>query len=159
MAAMGENRFVGVWKLVSCDAARSKGGAMPIYGKNPIGRLYYDAAGNMSVHIMRAGRARFAADTKFRATVDEMRTAYESYEAYFSNYVVDAATHRIHHTVIGGLFPNWAGSVQSRFYEFDGDDRLILSTAPIGADAGQDPIITLIWERISGVDHPGLPGP
>src|SRR5512135_3142788 len=132
---------------------------MPIYGKNPVGRLYYDAAGNMSVHIMKAGRPRFGSDTKFRASPDEMRAAYESYEAYFSNYVVDSGEHRIHHTVIGGLFPNWAGSVQSRFYEFDGDDRLILSTAPIGADAGQDPIITLIWERISRVDHPGLPEP
>ncbi len=146
---MNEDRFAGVWKLISCDAARTNGAAMPIYGKNPIGRLYYDAAGNMSVHIMRAGRQRFRGDTKFGATPDEMRAAYESYEAYFSNYVVDQAEHRIHHTVIGGLFPNWAGSVQSRFYEFDGDDRMILSSAPIGSKPTAEPIVTLVWERIS----------
>jgi len=146
---MEEDRFAGVWKLVSCEAARTTGGAMPIYGKNPVGRLYYDATGNMSVHIMKAGRPRFRSETKFRAAPEEMRTAYESYEAYFSNYVVEPAEHKIHHTVIGGLFPNWAGSVQSRFYEFDGDDRLILSTAPIGSPPRGEPIITLVWERIA----------
>ena len=144
-----ENPFVGVWKLVSCEAARASGNAMPVYGKNPVGRLYYDASGNMSVHIMRAGRTPFKRDTKFRAAQEEMRSAYESYEAYFSNYVVDPVKQQIHHTVIGGLFPNWEGSVQSRFYEFRGNDRLILSTAPIGARPDGEPIITLVWERIS----------
>jgi len=146
---MDAERFAGVWKLVSCDAARTNGGAMPIYGKNPVGRLYYDAVGNMSVHIMKTGRPRCQNDTKFRATPDEMRAAYESYEAYFSNYVVDPAEHKIHHTVIGGLFPNWEGSVQSRFYEFDGDDRLILSNAPVGSEPKGEPIVTLVWERIA----------
>ncbi len=146
---MDEDRFAGVWKLISCDASRSNGSAMPIYGRNPIGRLHYDAAGNMSVHIMRSGRERFRGDTKFGATPDEMRSAYESYEAYFSNYVVDPAEHRIDHTVIGGLFPNWAGSVQSRFYRFDDEGRLILSTAPIGSKPKGEPIVTLVWERIS----------
>ena len=145
---MKENRFAGVWKLVSCAVARTHGGAMPIYGRNPVGRLYYDAAGNMSVHIMRTGRPRFKSETKFRATPDEMRAAYESYEAYFSDYVVEPAEHMIHHRVIGGLFPNWEGSVQSRYYEFDGDNRLILSSAPIGSKPIDEPIVTLIWERI-----------
>lgn len=146
---MDENRFVGVWRLVSCDAVRTNAGVMPVYGKNPTGRLYYDAAGNMSVHIMKAGRPHFKSETKFGATPDEMRAAYQSYEAYFSNYVVEPGQHRIHHTVIGGLFPNWAGSVQSRFYKFDGDDRLILSSAPIGSQPSGDPIVTLVWERVS----------
>jgi hypothetical protein len=146
---MEEDRFAGVWKLVSSDAARTDGAAMPVYGKNPIGRLYYDAAGNMSVHIMRAGRPRFQSETKSRATPDEERAAYESYEAYFSNFVIDPIGQKIHHTVIGGLFPNWAGSVQSRFYKFDGEDRLILSTGPIGSSPAGEPILTLVWERIS----------
>jgi hypothetical protein len=54
----------------------------PDPGKNPIGRLHYDATGNMSVHIMRAKRPNFKGFTKFRA-------AYESYEAYFSTDQVD----------------------------------------------------------------------
>jgi hypothetical protein len=145
---MSENAFAGVWRLLSCDASREDSAGVPVYGKSPIGRLYYDESGNMSVHIMRAGRPRFKSDSKFRATQDEMRAAYESYEAYFSTYVVDADQHIIRHTVIGGLFPNWAGSVQTRFYAFFGSDRLVLSTAPIGVDSGGATVVTLIWERI-----------
>lgn|SRR5574341_26639 len=144
---MSNNPFVGVWKLVSCDAIRKDGSALPIYGKNPIGRLYYDVAGNMSVHIMRAGRPSFKGDTKFRATPDEMRTAYERYEAYFSTYVIDGENCMIHHTVIGSLFPNWTGTIQSRHYKFE-DDRLILSTDPIGYISKEKTIVTLVWERL-----------
>ncbi len=148
---MERNLFPGVWKLVSCDASRLNGaGFRPIYGRNPVGRLYYDAAGNMSVHIMRTGRARFKGATKFGATPGEMRSAYESYEAYFSKYVIDAREQRIDHTVIGGLFPNWEGTVQSRYYRFEGEDRLVMSTAPFGGAPNGEPVVTLVWERVSG---------
>ncbi len=142
------NSFVGVWKLISCDAIRKDGGVLPIYGKNPIGRLYYDAVGNMSVHMMKSGRANFKDKTKFRATPSEMRAAYESYEAYFSTYEVDVADHVINHTVLGGLFPNWTGTIQARYYKFEGN-RLILSTEPIDCVSKEKTIVTLVWERLS----------
>jgi hypothetical protein len=145
---MRENPFVGVWNLVSCDAVRRNGGALPIYGKNPVGRLYYDAAGNMSVHIMEAGRPAFMGATKFRAAASEMRIAYEGYEAYFSNYTIDAARDLISHNVIGSLFPNWTGTIQNRFYQFETEDRLLLSTTPIGAPPDGEASVMLVWERI-----------
>jgi len=144
---MGSNSFVGVWKLISCDAIRRNGSILPIYGKNPVGRLYYDAVGNMSVHMMKSGRINFTHQTKFRATPSEMRAAYESYEAYFSTYEVDEENHIINHTVLGGLFPNWTGSIQSRYYQFDGI-RLILSTEPIGCVSKEKTTVTLVWERL-----------
>jgi hypothetical protein len=147
-ATMPSNSFVGVWKLISCDAIRKNGSILPIYGKNPIGRLYYDEAGNMSVHMMKSGRANFKDKTKFRATHSEMRAAYESYEAYFSTYEVDEANQVINHNVLGGLFPNWTGTVQARYYTFEGN-RLILSTEPIGSASKEKTIVTLVWERIS----------
>ena len=146
-AAMQCNSFVGVWKLISCDAIRKNGSVLPIYGKNPVGRLYYDAAGNMSVHMMKSGRTNFKDETKFRAEPSEMRAAYESYEAYFSTYEVDEANHIINHTVIGGLFPNWTGTIQARYYAFDGN-RLTLSTDPIGYIPREKAIVTLVWERL-----------
>jgi hypothetical protein len=146
---MLENPFVGVWELVSCVAARKDGGALPIYGKCPIGRLYYDSAGNMSVHIMKAGRPKFKRESKFGATLDEMRTAYEGYEAYFSTYQVDQESRIINHRVIGGLFPNWAGTVQSRHYQFEGDNRLVLSSEAIGSGPADKTVVTLVWERLS----------
>jgi lipocalin-like protein len=141
--------FVGTWRLVSCEALRRNGEILSIYGDKPDGRLFYDAAGNMSVHIMRVGRPNFRSAMKFRADPGEMRSAYQGYEAYFSTCQVDEAACIVHHHVQGGLFPNWTGSVQSRYYQFIGSDRLILSTEPIGCIPTKKTVVTLIWERLS----------
>jgi len=145
---MAENPVVGVWKLVSCDAIRAVDVRLPIYGKHPIGLLYYDATGNMSVHIMKSDRRHSSSNTKFGATESEMKAAYEGYEAYFSRYTLDTERQTISHRVVGSLFPNWTGTVQRRYYAFDGNDRLILSTQPIGSTPMHGPIVELVWERI-----------
>ena len=61
---------------------------------------------------------------------------------------MDEGNQVIHHTVLGGLFPNWTGTIQSRYYKFE-DDRLVLSTDPIGCIAKERAIVTLVWERIN----------
>lgn len=143
------NPFVGTWKLISCNAHRRSGQVLPIYGPSPEGRLFYDAAGNMSVHIMQGGRPPFKEPYKFRATVQEMRAAYQGYEAYFSTYQVDWERCVVNHRVLGGLFPNWTGTIQPRHFRFEGPDRLILSTEPIGSVPNRRTIVTLAWERLT----------
>jgi hypothetical protein len=145
---MRENPLVGVWKLVSCDAIRKNGARIPIYGKRPVGRLIYDSAGHMSVHIMRSGRSRCASDTKFGASAEEMKVAYEGYEAYFSTYEVDPKDGTIDHKVALSLFPNWTGSIQRRYYALHGGNRLKLRTARIDTSAANGTIVELVWERI-----------
>jgi hypothetical protein len=147
--SMSNNMLVGTWKLISCNAHRRNGQVVPIYGENPEGRLFYDAAGNMSVHLMRAGRPMFKDGYKFRATDEEMRAAYQGYEAYFSTYVVDPEKCLIHHTVLGGLFPNWTASIQSRYYRFEGPNRLTLSTEPMDSLPSRRTVVALVWERLS----------
>ena len=141
------NSFFGVWKLISFDAVRANGRVLPVFGKHPVGRLYYDAAGNMSLHMMKSGRTNSKAKTKFLAAPSEMRAAYESYEAYFSTYEVDELNQVINHKVLGNLFPNWTGTIQSRYYKFEGN-RLILSTEPFGCVPKENTILTLVWERL-----------
>ena len=97
------------------------------------GRLVYDAAGSMSVHIMRSARRHCESETKLGASDAEMKTAYEGCEAYLSMHSVDATRHTIEHKVLGSLFPNWTGSKQTRFYALEATNRFVLSTAPIGA--------------------------
>ncbi len=142
------NPFVGTWKLISCDAYRRNGQVQPLYGPSPEGRLVYDTAGNMSVQVMRTDRPEFRAGQKRRGSDDELRAAYQGYEAYFSTYEVDEVNGIIIHHVEGALFPNWRGSDQPRYFRFEGTDRLVLSTAPIGAAPTRKTIVTLIWERI-----------
>jgi hypothetical protein len=144
---MAQNPIVGVWQLVSCEAIRTNGTRVPIYGRHPVGLLLYDEAGNMSVNIMRSGRPRARADTKFGASDAEMKVAYEGYEAYFSRYTVHAERGIIEHKVVGSLFPNWTGSIQERYFAFDGADRVTLSTAPLGSPPGDKTIVELVWQR------------
>lgn len=144
-----ESPFAGVWKLVSCEAIRRNGSAVPIYGREPVGRLYYDENGNMSVHIMRTGRRPIQGDSKFGRRDGEVRAAFEGYEAYFSTYAVDTERRTIAHKVIGSLFPNWTGTVQTRFYEFEGRNRLVLSSVPVGSAPGDRTVVKLVWERLA----------
>lgn len=145
---MPDNPFVGAWKLLSCNAIRRNGCILPIYGNEPIGRLFYDADGNMSVHIMKAGRPNFASASKYKCTHVEMRTAFQGYEAYFSTYTIDNQRGTITHHLLGGLFPNWTNTNQLRYFKFF-DNRLILSTEPIERGIFQKTITILVWERLN----------
>jgi hypothetical protein len=148
VAATSDNQFIGAWKLVSCEAVRRNGTAVPLYGPAPLGRLYYDADGNMSVHIMRRDRAQLGPTRNAAQGADEVRAAFEGYQAYFSTYVVDTERHLIHHNVIGSLFPNWTGTTQTRSYKFDGNNRLVLSSAPSSDGPSAKTIVKLVWERL-----------
>jgi len=39
--------------------------------------------------------------------------------------------------------------VQSRFFRFDGPDRLTLSTEPLGAQPARKTVVALVWERLN----------
>ncbi len=144
-----ENLFVGVWKLVSCEAVREDGARIPIYGKAPVGRLHYDADGNMSVQIMRAGRRPLPPGKRRAGDSGEIRAAFEGYQAYFSTYSVDTARRIIQHTVIGSLFPNWTGTIQTRLYEFQGPNRLVLTSELTDTTKPSRQGVQLVWERLA----------
>jgi hypothetical protein len=148
MARAAGNPFVGTWKLISCEAVRCNGGAMQLYGPDPVGRLYYDSDGNMSVHIMRRDRPLLRSDGSSSQDVGEVRAAFQGYQAYFSTYVVDADRQLIHHKVLGSLFPNWIGTTQTRSYAFEGADHLVLSSVPNGSERAGRTIVKLVWERL-----------
>jgi hypothetical protein len=143
-----DNPFIGAWRLISCEAVRRNGKAVPLYGPAPMGRLYYDADGNMSVHIMRRHRAPLRSNGNRTEGADEMRAAFEGYQAYFSTYVVEAERHLIHHNVIGSLFPNWTGTTQTRSYTFEGSNRLVLSSPPSSDGRSAKTLVKLVWERL-----------
>src|SRR5262245_17921970 len=118
---MQGNQFVGTWKLISVEFRRSDGQVVYFYGKHPRGTLMYDAAGNVSVNIMRSDRPAFSVADKAKCTPQEAKSAIETYEAYFGTYEVDEARRAVIHHVEGSLLPNWTGSDQTRFYEFSND--------------------------------------
>jgi hypothetical protein len=144
---MSKNPLIGYWRLISCDAIRKSGNRVPVYGRNPVGRLYYDEHGNMSVQIMRSGRQVCTEQQDLDINDGDVRSDHDGYQAYFATYTVDTEHRIICHSVIGSLIPEWTGSSQVRYYEMLSGDRLVLRTAPHGTNKVDGPIFELVWER------------
>lgn len=138
--------FLGAWQLVSSEFKLSDGSKRYPLGKKVIGRLNYDADGNMNAQLYRADRSFFAQNDQATATDDEIKDAFISSVCYFGQYKLDIKNQSITHFVEGSLFPNWIGGQQLRYFQFE-DDKLSLSTPPfLMNDVMQTGI--LIWERI-----------
>ena len=75
--------------------------------------------------------------------------AQDGYQAYFSTYDIDAEHQIVRHKVLGSLYPDWTGTTQVRYYQLRDGNRLMLSTAPVGAPPEDEPIFELVWERIT----------
>jgi len=139
-------RFAGTWSLVRYEFRRANGQLTLPFGEDPAGLLIYDAIGNMSGQVMRRGRRRFAAPVPSGGADAEIREAFEGYIAYFGRYRVDPEAGTVTHYVEGSWFPNFAGSEQVRYFEFDGG-RLLLRTPPRNSGAERRTAL-LVWERV-----------
>jgi len=146
-AMMEANKFIGAWRLVSAEFRAEDGAiAESPYGPEPQGLLMYDAQGSMSAQLAQKGRTPFAVADRMAGTADEIKEAFESYQAYFGHYKVDERERVVTHTVIQSLLPNLAGTEQRRQYKFK-DGRLILRTPPI-LIGGRRLTGELVWEKI-----------
>jgi hypothetical protein len=131
--------FVGHWRLVTFENFDEKGVARDAGYAS--GRILYDAAGNMSAHLMRTGRTPLSQPS----TEAERAAAYSTFVAYYGRYTVDQAASKVTHSVEGALNPNWVKTDLVRYYEFSADGRelkLSLRNAQ-GRVTG-----TLTWARL-----------
>lgn len=122
-------RLLGSWRLVSYETTDAHGRKGRPYG-DAVGRISYDANGNMAGQVMRPDRA--------------PATAYAGYIAYFGTFEVAADERSVVHHVHGSLNPAWVGGDQVRSLRFDGA-RLILST--VTSKDGVAITHELTWER------------
>jgi hypothetical protein len=147
LAMTEAGRFPGAWRLVSAEYRAPDGSVVESpWGSEPQGLLMYDAYGNMSVNLGRRERPRFASGDQLRGTPEEIKAAFESYNAYWGRYEVDERARTVTHHVQYAMFPNWTGTKQVRRYKFQ-DNKLILTTPPIRR-GGQDVIGVIVWERV-----------
>ena len=94
---------VGTWKLISAKAQNPNDHVIHLYGGDPLG-----------------------------GTSEEIKEAFEGFDAYCGTYEVNAEKRTVTHHVKASRFPNCEGTDQLRYFEFSGT-RLILKTAPIPA--------------------------
>jgi hypothetical protein len=115
--------LIGNWALISYITEAPDGTRGTPYG-DAVGRLSYDANGNMAGQVMRPGRAPVVHG---QSGLPDVRAAYAGYIAYFGTYEVNAARDTVVHHVEGALNPTWVGGDQVRRLRFEGD-MLVLST-------------------------------
>jgi hypothetical protein len=125
------NPLHGAWKLVNFEQNESDGNTSHPYGDMPIGRLTLDAAGRMSVFVMKPGRFASVNSTNAitTATVDDLRQIADGFMAYYGSYKVDESTMTITTKVEAATIPAWTDSEQKRAYELSGDILALITPA------------------------------
>jgi hypothetical protein len=141
---MNKKRWLGTWKLESCELQTAGGSTKYPYGKNATGYIMYLEKSRMAVIISGDNRKSFATDDLLGGTTDEKLAAFDSYISYCGTFEVGNET-VIHH-IDTSLFPNWVGTDQERIYRFEGD-LLYLSTKPFLIQ-GEQQTAYLIWQRV-----------
>ena len=137
-----DTRFVGAWKMISYELSLASGNVLKPFGEAPIGRILYQANGQMSAQLMRPKTASFDSSDPLKATTDEAVTAWRNYIGYWGTYTVDKKAGVVTHHIEGSWFPNWIGQKQIRSFRFIENRRLMLEADSPAWHA------TLIWQRI-----------
>ena len=137
-SATAKDRLVGSWGLVSFVSFDANGASRP--GAYDLGRIIYEASGQMSAHLMHSANKANASP----ATDADRSAAFRRYLGYYGPFTVDELTGIVIHHVLGSSNPSWVGSNQVRYYELSADgNTLTLSVKNQGRVTG-----TLVWERI-----------
>lgn len=134
-------RLVGNWTLLSYVTDNPDGTQGKPYG-DAVGRLSYDAIGNMAGQVMRPGRLAVAPG---QWGAQEVRSAYAGYIAYFGTYEVNPAEDTVVHHVQGALNQGWVGGRQVRRMRFDGELLILSTDVP---KAGAMVRHTLTWRKL-----------
>jgi hypothetical protein len=144
-------KFVGAWRLISVEGNPP---GRPGRFDRPTGQLIYDASGRMSAQVVaRADRKPFAPYNQgtTSATTEEKAAAFDTYLAYFGTYTVDAKAGTVTHHLEDSLVPGRQGTDNVRWFEFQGDDRIVLTPVEDGKGgtiARKDATYRLLWERV-----------
>lgn len=144
---MSTPSLFGIWGLLSWEIRSSDGAVTHPIGMNPKGVITYDEGGRMAVQLMQSDRPLSESADPFAAAPEEIVAAWMGFISYAGRYDHDSVERRVVHHVEICSFPNWVGSKQVRFYDFDGD-LLVLSTPPISL-GGDSAVSTLFWEPLS----------
>lgn len=144
---MSSQSLLGSWNLLSWEIKSSEAAVTYPIGENPRGVITYDETGRMAVQVMQPDRPRSDSADPYGASPEEIVSAWMGFMSYAGSYEHDALNKRVVHHIEICSFPNWVGTSQERFYDFD-NGQLVLSTLPISL-GGESAVSTLLWERMN----------
>ena len=128
---MKEAGIVGTWKFESMVVKTESGKTLYPYGEKPFGILIYTPSGHMSALLMNPDRNKFASDDLKAGTPEEIKQAYEKFDAYCGTYTVDENKGTVTHHLEGAMFPNGVGTYKVRYFKLEGDKLQIKATIVI----------------------------
>jgi hypothetical protein len=136
-------QVVGTWKLVSWRRIAQDGSVTYPLGEGATGVLVYAPDGTMAVQMTAANRPSLPTADPIGGTTQQRADAYSTCLAYAGTWEVqgDSVVHRLDVS----LFPNWAGTTQSRPFTNDGT-TLVLRTPPTESADGTM-VNELSWAR------------
>ena len=141
MIIISSKDIIGIWKLISMESQNIDGDILEKF--NWIGRLMYDEKGHMSVQLMGSNRP----PLEDWESPEELKKAFESYNAYYGTYEVDHEEGSVTHHLEGALYPNWKNIDLKRFFKLS-NKQLELLTTPM-QENDTEIVWRLIWERIA----------
>lgn len=141
-------KLVGAWRLVSVEGNDA---TFHFPNDHPTGVIIYDRSGWMSVQIDFNGTRKPFVNGPAGGTSEEKVAAFDNYIAYYGTYTLDLKAQTVTHHLEDAIAPNWRGVNNVRWFEFQGNDRLLL----IPREDGKGGVIDrknatykLLWERI-----------
>jgi hypothetical protein len=150
---MDRRRWFGTWKLEAVELHSLRGVTTYPYGTKPAGCIMYLEPDRMAVAFGSGDRPHFASEDLLGGTDLEKGAAFNSFVCYCGTF--DVGERSVVHRIDVSLFPNWVGTYQERFYEFDGD-ALRLSSKPFLV-RGEQQTVHLSWRRVSRASPDGPP--
>jgi hypothetical protein len=138
--------LVGTWRLRSWKNIGSDGSVVDPLGEDPVGYIFYNHDGYVSVEIMAARRTPYRYPDAFGGTPEERSEAISSYLSYSGPFEVLPDQDTVIHHIEVCSYPNWIGNAQVRAAKLDGD-LLTLSTKPMTLQ-GVERRAELVWERV-----------
>jgi len=146
-------QIVGTWSLVSRETHLANGQlvADPNLAASPMGRLIYDASGNVAAQLSKRGRTvemlgeecGKAAATKHRPGTAQTILGYD---AYFGTYTLHEKEGYVTHHLESAIFPGDIGADITRRIKVSGD-MLTISFDTTEQD-GTPVTRTLVWTRM-----------
>src|ERR1035441_2970749 len=116
-------KLIGSWLLVSVEGTDA---TFHFAYDHPTGIITYDQSGWMAVQIDVKGARKPFVNGPALGTGEEKAAAFDNYIALHGTYSLDLKARTITHHLEDASPPNWRGINNVRWFEFQGNDRLLL---------------------------------
>ena len=143
-AGASAKQLVGAWTLVSLTTTRPDGTKVQTFGSDPQGLMMFDTNGRYSLQICRAGRAKFASNSRDKGTAEENQASVQGCNPHWGKYSVSEKEREIVFQIEHAMYPNWEGAEQKRPFTIAGGELKYFVPVASTSTGGTSEVV---WRR------------